>query len=156
SPWSKRTHWGVLFVAVGVWQAASFYGLLPPRILPPPSAILRAWIRMTVANELPIDAFASLTRVIGGFSIASGLAVSLGLVLSMFPQPIRSIENLLELLRPIPPIAWVPLAVLWFGIGNQSAIFIVVVGAFFPIFTSTSAAISTVSANYVNCARCLG
>jgi ABC-type nitrate/sulfonate/bicarbonate transport system permease component len=77
-------------------------------------------------------------------------------VLGVFPGAGRRLMPLLDVLRPIPPIAWIPIAILWFGLGNTSAVFIVTVGAFFPLFLNTYGGIVAVSQAQVNAARCLG
>ncbi|PIP86723.1 nitrate ABC transporter permease, partial [Candidatus Campbellbacteria bacterium CG22_combo_CG10-13_8_21_14_all_43_18] len=68
----------------------------------------------------------------------------------------RLISPILELLRPIPPIAWIPLAILWFGIGNNPAYFLVFLGAFFPIFSNTYLGVSSVEETYKRAAYSLG
>jgi ABC-type nitrate/sulfonate/bicarbonate transport system, permease component len=98
----------------------------------------------------------SVSRVGVGFSIAVILGVSQGVVLGTLPYLGQRLTPLLEVLRPIPPIAWIPIAIIWFGLGNPSAVFIVALGAFFPIFIHTYSGIRAVSQSQVNAARCLG
>jgi len=75
---------------------------------------------------------------------------------ALLPVVRRNVLPLIELLRPIPPIAWIPMAILWFGIGTASAVFIVCVGGFFPIVTATMHGIAHVRRETIQTARCLG
>lgn len=80
---------------------------------------------------------ASLQRVLIGYLIASIVGITLALVLGYFRTLGNNLRMIIELLRPIPPIAWIPIAILLFGLGNASAYFIVFLGSFSPIFTNT-------------------
>jgi NitT/TauT family transport system permease protein len=99
---------------------------------------------------------ASLTRVLVGFAIGTGLAIPLGLLLGTSRIAYRLGHPLLEILRPIPPIAYVPLAIVWFGLGNPPAFFLISLGAFFPVLVSTIAGVRTVDSIYLRAARNLG
>lgn len=103
-----------------------------------PSAfhILQTSIKDLSGQQIYLDIFASLQRVIIGFLIAGIFGISLGLILG-YDKRLRDLKIYIELLRPIPPIAWIPIAIIIFGLGNASAYFIVFLGAFFPIFTNT-------------------
>lgn len=145
-----------LLVILAVWEAAVRLGVLRSTFLPSPSRLVATTADLIGTQVLFINAAGSLLRVLAGFSIASVLGVGLGLVLSNWPAASRRVRPFFELLRPIPPIAWIPIAILWFGLGNPSAIFIVTIGAFFPIFFNTYSGINAVSQAYVNAARSLG
>ncbi len=165
-----------LAVPVGLllaWEGLSRAGILNPLILPAPSKVLLRWIdyaRPTVpfdpsrggrlawlfSGELPHDAVASLGRVVLGFVVGAGLAVPLGLLMGAFDGAYRYINPLVQVLRPIPPIAYIPLSILWFGLGNPPAIFLIALGAFFPVLMSTIAGVRHVDAIYVRAARSLG
>jgi len=139
-----------------LWQIASTNGWLNRLILPPPSRIARAWWQSLEQGQLLDDVAASLYRVGIGFLIASVIGIALGVVMSTVPLLRRQLGWIVGVLRPIPPIAWIPLAILWFGIGDHPAFFIVFVAAFFPIFTGTYLSIGEVRAIQVNTARSLG
>ncbi|MFX7052422.1 hypothetical protein ABTH91_20515, partial [Acinetobacter baumannii] len=80
-----------------------------------------------------MDAIGSLYRVVAGFLIGAGLALPLGLLMGS-SQRIYGLMNLtVQVIRPIPPIAYIPLAILWFGLGNPPALFLISLGAFFPV-----------------------
>ena len=109
-----------------------------------------------LAGGLFSDVASSLLRVSVGFLLACGLGIAVGVLLSISPFLSRQVTAIIELLRPIPPIAWIPLGILWFGIGDGAAFFIVCLGGFFPIFTNTYLGITSVKMMHINSARCLG
>lgn len=152
--WPRLERWWGLAILIAVWQIAA--GVSRTVLLPPPSRVLAAWGQMLVSQELLRDCLASVLRVSCGFALAAVLGVGLGAVLGIVPAVAKHLRVVLELLRPIPPIAWIPLAVLWFGAGNGGAVFIVTLGAFFPIFVSTCDGISLVPRSYIDIARCFG
>lgn len=88
--------------------------------------------------------------------LATVLGIMLGFVTSISEQVQTCISPIIEILRPIPPIAFVPISILWFGIGNEPAYFLVCFGAFFPIFTNTYSGVLSVNSIHKNAALCLG
>jgi NitT/TauT family transport system permease protein len=143
----------VLFVAI--WFAASFH-LNNPVLLPSPAATVEGFIDLVRDGTLAVDAMASLKRVIGGFLIASAVAVPLALLMASFATLDAMISPIVSFLRPIPPIAWIPLAILWFGIGDPPSYFITSLAAFFPIFVNSYAGGHAVRAEHVYAALSLG
>jgi ABC-type nitrate/sulfonate/bicarbonate transport system permease component len=148
--------WWLVLALIVLWQAASSLSLWSANLLPSPAGVVRACFNMAVAQVLFRDIAASVLRVVCGFTIAAIAGTSLGLFLAVERRLAPPFRHVIELLRPIPPIAWIPLAILWFGIGNSSAIFIVAIGAFFPIVLNTFEAVSNVKMLYINTAFCLG
>jgi len=138
------------------WQFTSSAGLLNPSLLPAPLEILRALWYWLLAGGLLFDVASSLLRVSAGFLLACVLGIAVGVSLGISPFLSRQVTVVIELLRPIPPIAWIPLAILWFGIGNGAAVFIVCLGASFPIFTNTYLGVTSIRMIHINTARCLG
>lgn len=113
------------------------YRLLPgSNYFPSSFELLQALIRNLSGNQIYLDIFASLQRVIFGFLIAGFLGITLGLLVG-HDKWFRDLKIYVELLRPIPPIAWIPIAIIIFGLSDASTYFIVFLGAFFPIFTNT-------------------
>lgn len=128
--------------AVGVagflllWELAARLVWQDPATLPAPTqALVEAW-RVLTWQELAGHVGVSLSRVAAGFAIASVLGVSLGLACGWWPWLSWAARPLVEVLRPIPPLAWIPIAIVWFGLGEPSKVFIIALGAFFPIFTA--------------------
>ena len=171
----KRTLHGTIVpvVLLIVWEALTQSGFINPQILPAPSQVLLRWIdylkpleQYDPANmsylawffsgELPHDALASIIRVVGGFGIGAGLAMPLGLLMGGSARFYQLMNPLVQLLRPIPPIAYIPLAILWFGLGNPPAFFLISLGAFFPVLMNTISGVRTVDEIYIRAARNLG
>ncbi len=150
---------GLVSVAavLGLWQAAGMAGWLNSNLLPPPGEILRAFAELASDGSLFAHAAASLRRVLAGLFYACLVAVPLG-ALAAYSRAARShVRPLVELLRPIPPIAWIPLAVLWFGIkGDRASNFITFIAAFFPLFINTFSGIKHIEELHLNAARSLG
>ncbi len=108
------------------------------------------------AGELLGHSLISLARVLIGFSIAAFLGVFLGIVMGWWRTARYLIEPVTEVLRPIPPLAWIPLAMLWFGLGFKPAVFLICLGAFFPILVNTTFGIDSTSKMLVDVAKTLG
>jgi NitT/TauT family transport system permease protein len=143
-------------VIVLAWEALSRSGVINPMILPAPSRVLLRWIDYFKSGELPRDAVSSLYRVMMGFLIGTGLGLLIGLAMGASNAVYAYLNPLVQLLRPIPPIAYVPLAILWFGLGNPPAFFLISLGAFFPVLMNTITGVRSVDAIYIRAARNLG
>lgn len=117
-----------------IWQEIAVSGFVKPVLLPPPTQVLTATIAMLSSGELITHLEISIVRVLEGFVLAALLGMGIGMGLGIFPLMFDLIDGTIQLLRPIPPIAWLPMAILWFGIEEGSKIFIITLGAFFPIF----------------------
>jgi ABC-type nitrate/sulfonate/bicarbonate transport system ATPase subunit/ABC-type nitrate/sulfonate/bicarbonate transport system permease component len=125
-------------------------------LIPTPSKCIDALYELISDNILIPDLIASLSRVFVGFSIALIIGTVLGFVLGLIPTFKQAVMGVLELLRPIPPIAWIPIAVSLLGIGNASAWFVIFIGAFFPILTNTLLGVSNVEKVHLEAAKVLG
>ena len=156
--WSRTPLAGTVTILaiVGVWQFLSSTGLVNNLLLPSPGAVLSALVAGTLDGSVLRNTLASLNRVVIGF----GAAAFVGELFGLFPGRNKLAKQFLgpvtEVVRPIPPIAWIPLAILWFGIGSGSAYFIVFLAAFFPIFTNAQVAANVIEPIHINAARCLG
>lgn len=151
--WSWTAAGIVLFLAA--WTAASLR-LGNAVLLPKPQSVLYGFVELLRDGSLLSDTVASLKRVIGGFVIASMIAVPLALLMS-FARPVNLLLSpIITFLRPIPPIAWIPIAILWFGIGDPPSYFITALAAFFPIFINSFAGGNAVRPEHVHAARSLG
>lgn len=115
-----------------------------PSILPPPSAVVAAFGHLIADGELPRDTAISLARVFSAWLLAAAVAVPLGLLMGSSLALERIVNPFVELLRPISPLAWIPMAILWFGIGEAGKIFVVLIGSFFPILLNTIAGVKGV------------
>lgn len=163
---------GVLIpvAVVVIWQIVTGLGWINPIILPSPLAVVTKWwqyLKPTVAmaegfgawlesSELLMDATHSLYRVIMGFIVGAGIALPLGLLMGTSTRVYGLFNPLVQVVRPIPPIAYIPLAILWFGLGNPPAFFLIALGAFFPVLMNTIAGVRHVDGIYLRAARNLG
>jgi NitT/TauT family transport system permease protein len=158
---------------IALWQASAMLGWVNPQVLPSPVAVVQKWIAYllplqpydpaagswlawAVSGELIVDSIGSLYRVVVGFLIGAGLALPLGLAMGASQRVYDWFNVLVQMVRPIPPIAYIPLSMLWFGLGNPPAIFLIVLGAFFPVLMNTIAGVRQVDGIYLRAARNLG
>jgi NitT/TauT family transport system permease protein len=133
---------GALSIAIwlGLWQLASLYKwhyFLHFENVPAPSEVLRALGEMLTAPKFAAHVGNSVRRIFVGFSIAAVLAVGSGLAIGRFRLAAQALLPPLEVLRPVPAVAWIPLAILLFATAEQSMMFITFIGAFFPILLNT-------------------
>ena len=142
--------WGVSLLNAHVLKVFN------PILLPAPDEVLRAGIKMAASGELLKHITASLSRVVWGFSIAAALGIVVGTVLGRSRLLEHLVEPMLEMLRPIPPLAFLPMMVLWFGIGEASKVAFIAYAAFFPIFTTTIEGIKYVDPVLIRAASSLG
>ena len=139
-----------------IWQALSVIGVLNPQFIPSPVEIVKKFFELMLQNNFAIDILQSVKRVLIGFIVAGVFGIISGIVCGMYKQVYNSLNPIIEIFRPIPPIAWTPLAILWFGLGDSPAFFLVFLGAFFPIFTNTYLGISSLDEIYRRAAFSLG
>jgi NitT/TauT family transport system permease protein/sulfonate transport system permease protein len=155
----KRIYWKGLVSVFGVllfWELLCRLGLVQSTLLPPPTVVFDTLVQLILSGEILKDAGTSLQRVFVGFCIAAVAGIVCGVLTGVSRRFKEYATPLLEILRPIPPVAFIPIAVLWFGIGDKPAYFLVSLGAFFPIFTNTLAGILSVNPLHRDAALCLG
>jgi NitT/TauT family transport system permease protein len=99
---------------------------------------------------------ASLFRVTWGFLAAAVLAIPLGLTIGWYRRAEMAFNPLIQILRPISPLAWIPIAILWFGVGDVAAVFLIFVSCFFPLLLTAMNAVQSVPSVYVNAGRNFG
>jgi ABC-type nitrate/sulfonate/bicarbonate transport system permease component len=144
-----------------LWQICASLGCIPLGKVPSPVEILAALYELAFhglpqGNMLLGHCLSSLERVGIGFVLAAAAAIPLGIVCGWSRMLREMITPIIETMRPIPPLAWIPLAILWFGIGLKSAAFIIFLGCFFPILLSTISGVLSVDPVLVSAARTLG
>ncbi|UYP47626.1 hypothetical protein NEF87_003911 [Candidatus Lokiarchaeum ossiferum] len=151
-------------VFIGVW--ALFVVIINEgmnngiRVLPSPFEVFQTFFHLLVTridgNNLLDHVGASLFRVLLGVLYAFFIGVPLGVIIGSSPLFDRILRPMLELLRPIPPIAWIPMAIITFGLGILSSSFVIFVGAFFPIFQNAYDGVHRSNQVYADVARSLG
>jgi NitT/TauT family transport system permease protein len=108
------------------------------------------------SGSLPVHLWKSLQRVYGGFFCAAAIGVPLGLMIGRLPLLRMMLDPTLSLLRPIPVTAWLPLSMIFFGLGPKSAVFLVFLGAFYPILLNTMFGVKSVDTRLFEAAEMLG
>ncbi len=144
-----------IFIAVA-WQLVVWTTHPDPSILPTPSAVVVEFGHLLANGQLANDALYSLARVFSAWLLSALVAVPLGLVMGSSPALERVVNPFVELLRPISPLAWIPLAILWFGIGELGKIFVVFIGSFFPILLNTIAGVKGVDRTLLHAGEVFG
>jgi sulfonate transport system permease protein len=145
----------VILVIIFIIQLIFSFSSLNNYFIPSPIEVTLALFEVMLSGEIVIHILPSLYRIIVGFLIAAFFGVLLGLLFGITKKLDYIVEPLIEILRPIPPIAWIPIAILIFGLGDGSAFFIVFLGAFFPIFTNTIFGVKKLPKNYINLSKTL-
>ena len=157
SPAVKRvSQYLILPVAILViWQLLSQAGLIKPLILPPPTKVAGAFWELLSSGQLPKHIWISILRVSEGFGLAALVGIVMGIGIGLSRTLDRLTDLVIQVLRPIPPIAWIPLAILWFGIDELSKIYIIFLGAFFPVFVNVIEGIRNTDQRFIEVARIL-
>jgi len=136
-----------------IWKIVTFFGFVKSVILPSPESIIQALIFELQNGYLIKNIVVSIFRVFSGFAIALIIGIPLGLLMGWFKGVRKFFDGLIEILRPIPPIAWIPLAILWFGIGELSKIYVIAYGAFFPIVLNSILGVKSIDSNLLKLAK---
>lgn len=127
-----------------------------PLFFPPPSKIARGFYEAYATGSIFPHIAASLWRCLAGFLAAAFLAIPFGVMVGYFSVLRRFLDPLVGLFRPVPPLALIPLLILWFGIGELSKVILIFIACFFPIFISTEHGVSRVDPVLLRAARLLG
>jgi ABC-type nitrate/sulfonate/bicarbonate transport system permease component len=122
---------------LALWEIAARSGAFERSIFPAPSAALATTFARLPAVEIANHALVSLARIVQGFALGASLAIVIAVAASWYRVLGNLVRPVLELLRPIPPLAWIPMAIVWFGLGEPSKVFVIFLGAFFPVLTNT-------------------
>jgi sulfonate transport system permease protein len=138
------------------WQAASASGLFTVVQLPPPAMVLAAAGELVERGELGIHIAISTQRVLIGFLVGAALGLVLGAGVGLSKLADALLAPTIGALRAVPSLAWVPLLILWMKIGEDSKVTLIIIGAFFPVFTTVSLALRHVDRNLVEAARAFG
>lgn len=141
-----------ILVLIG-WYYVTNFKDTPAAILPKISSVGKAFVKLVNNGQLVGDLSISVIRVVKGYFFAALLGITLGTLMGM-SRTIRHLFSFtLNAIRQIPMLAWIPMIILWCGIGEASKVVIIVMGAFFPIMVNTVSGISTTSEGYIEVAR---
>jgi NitT/TauT family transport system permease protein len=144
----------VIAVLVGVWWV--LVKATQSVIFPTPWQVVSGTLELAADGTLWEHIGASLFRVAAGFGIAVLLAIPLGLWMGWVHGAFVTLNPLFQILRPISPIAWIPIAILWFGVGNISPIFLIFIASVFPMIVQTTAGVHTIEKRYLRAAENFG
>jgi sulfonate transport system permease protein len=148
--------WSVPIILVIVWQWLGNIGWISTRTLPQPTDVVLAAIRLTESGELFRYIGDSTSRALWGLAIGGGIGLVLGFLNGLFPVAERLLDTTVQMLRNIPHLALIPLAILWFGIGEEVKLFLVALGVFFPIYLNTFHGIRSVDPGLVEMGKVYG
>jgi len=125
-------------------------------IFPTPWAVVTGTWELIENGTLSRHIGASLLRVGAGFGLAVCVAVPLGLWMGWVAGAYRTLNPIFQILRPISPIAWIPIAILWFGVGDASPIYLIFISSVFPMVVQTAAGVHTIEKRYLRAAENFG
>lgn len=125
-------------ILIIIWYfICDFLQLVPSYTFPGPIDVATSFVKLTLSGKLLIDIGETLYKVLFGMLLASSVGITLGIILGWYRRLETLCKLVISILRPIPPIAWIPFSIIWFGIGIGPAVFIIFMGCVFPILIST-------------------
>jgi NitT/TauT family transport system permease protein len=145
---------GTAIAILVAWHAG--VQLTHTKIFPTPLAVAKGLEQLAARHILGAYIVDSLVRALSGYAIAVLLGLPLGMLLGSAPRLAAAVNPLIQMLRPISPLAWMPLAVIWFGISNVAPIFLIFLASFFPIVVAATNAVRNVPPMYLQAARNFG
>ena len=138
------------------WQLFSATGWISGNILPSPFEVIQAGITLTMTGELWSHIWVSTWRSFVGFGIGGGAGLVLGLLNGLYPFADKHFDTTIQMFRNIPHLALIPIVILWFGVGEEAKIFLVVIGILFPIYINTYHGIRSVDKGLIEMANVYG
>ena len=156
---SGHSRWigiGAFVACLFIWKVLVASGRLSPHVLPSPGQVMLSFWELLLSGELIKHAVASLFRVTAGFYLAAVLGIPLGMLLGRLQVARLLMNPMIQFLRPISPLAWIPMAMLWFGIGDPPSIFLIFLASFFPLVVSTTIAVQHINPVYFQVAANFG
>jgi NitT/TauT family transport system permease protein len=159
--WSERWR-GALrnafpFLVVGaMWEAVAHLGLFPQRLFPPLEAVAAAFVRLTLNGVLPHHAFDTLLRLTAGFALAGVAGVTIGILMGRSRRAEDILLPVISIGAPIPGLAYTPLFLLWFGLGNIPSVLLVAFVSSFPIIYNSWTGVKAVKDIWVRSAQAMG
>jgi sulfonate transport system permease protein len=152
----RLTPWLVPTALIATWQIGASYGLVSTRFIPAPSDVLAAGWRLGLSGELWTNIKVSFARAVAGFVVGGGIGFALGLANGVSTLSERLTDATLQMVRNVPHLALIPLVILWFGIEEESKLFLVALGVFFPVYVNTLHGIRSVDPQLIEMGRVYG
>jgi NitT/TauT family transport system permease protein len=150
-----RTAFPFLVVALA-WEITAHLGIFPPRLFPPLEEVAGALLRLTEAGILPHHVLDTLIRLLAGFALAAIVGVAVGFAMGRSRRAEDVLLPLVSIGAPIPGLAYAPLFLLWFGLGNQSAVLLVAFVSAFPVIFNTWTGVKAVKEIWLRSAQAMG
>jgi NitT/TauT family transport system permease protein len=145
-----------LIVFLSLWEAAPRLDLVNPAFLPPPSTLPAAFFKEIVSGQWLAAIGGSLSHYVVGLCVGVGLGAAIGTIAGMYLEAEAALSGIVRLLRPVPGLAWVPFAILWFGVGDAAAVFIIAIGVFWIVFFAAQGAVRAVDRDLIELADAFG
>jgi NitT/TauT family transport system permease protein len=146
----------VAIVFVGVWAAVAAIGVFPESAFPSPLSVAKGFVLELRTGRLFGDVVASLFRVVTGFALAVATGLPVGLWLGLRARARTALLPAVNFFRSLSPLAWIPFAILWFGVGDAPTIFLIFMATVFPIVLATAAAVAGIPSVYFRVASDYG
>ncbi|PYM22063.1 MAG: sulfonate ABC transporter permease [Candidatus Rokuibacteriota bacterium] len=143
-------------MAATLWQAFAWWGPFSPKLFPGVDKIVSAFVRLMVTGILPVHAFWTLVRLVVGFGLGAALGVAVGMAMGRSRWAEDLLLPIVSVGNPIPGLAYAPLFVIWFGLGDVPAILLVGFAASFPVAVNTWTGVKTVKEIWIRAARSMG
>jgi NitT/TauT family transport system permease protein len=160
TPISRRARWSLTVLSIGVpvvaWLALAASGTVSPTFLPSPAAVWSAGVEMARGGQLLADTWATVRRVLEGFGLAVAISVPLGIVMGSFRAGQALLEPMIGLLRYLPASAFIPLLIIWLGLGEPSKVAILFIGTVFFNTLMTADAVRLVPGALIDVSYTLG
>lgn len=145
------------FVVVGtIWEIVAWAGIFPHRLFPTLEEVAASFVRLTIAGILPHHAIETIIRLLSGFALAALIGVSIGVLMGRSRRAEDICLPLVSICAPIPGLAYAPLFLLWFGLGNISAVLLVGFVSAFPIIFNSWTGVKAVKEIWVRSAQSMG
>ncbi|MDL2405604.1 aliphatic sulfonate ABC transporter permease SsuC [Rhizobium calliandrae] len=143
-------------VVIAIWQLGSSVGWISTRIMPSPAAVVVAFWQTTISGQLPHNILVSAGRAFAGLFVGGSIGFLLGIANGVSTLSEQLTDTTLQMLRTIPHLAMVPLVILWFGIGEESKLFLTALGVLFPIYLNTYHGVRNVDRGLIEMGRVYG
>jgi NitT/TauT family transport system permease protein len=144
----------ILFLIM--WELVSRLLVKKAVLLPPPSKVLHSLYEMVLSGEIFVHSLHSVLRVLSGFMLAALAGIPLGLIMGWYKYVEKLLDTSVHMLRPIPATAWVPASILFFGVGNRPALFLVFIGTIWPLLLNSISGVKSIDKIYIWAAQTMG
>jgi sulfonate transport system permease protein len=146
----------VPFAIIALWQLGCSVGWISSRIMPSPADVARAFWTTTISGQLPEDVLVSAARAFAGLLVGGTIGFLLGIANGVSKLSEQLTDTTLQMLRTIPHLAMIPLVILWFGIGEESKLFLTSLGVLFPVYLNTYHGVRNVDRDLIEMGKVYG